>query len=119
MTEFFCDINGAGKKSRSVPTSVHKVTPGDIDVVGALGDSLTAANGAFAVDSLQTLLEGRGVSWSIGGRENWRTFLTLPNIIKEYNPKLYGFPEVESSLGFQKASKFNVAEPGEYSPLSL
>lgn len=75
---------------------------------------LKAANGAFAVNGLQTLLEGRGVSWSIGGRENWRVFLTLPNIIKQFNPKLYGFPEVENSLGFEKSSKFNVAEPGFY-----
>lgn len=74
---------------------------------------MTAANGAFAVDSLQTTLEGRGVSWSIGGMEDWRTFLTLPNIIKVYNPKLYGYSEAANSLGFQKASKFNVAEPGE------
>jgi hypothetical protein len=113
MGEFFCDVNGAGRRSKSVPTSVHKVTPGDIDIVAAIGDSLTAGNGAFAVDSLQTTLEGRGVSWSIGGRENWRKFFTLPNIIKEFNPKLYGYSEAENSLGFQKASKFNVAEPGE------
>ena len=31
------------------PTSVHKLKPGDIDVVMALGDSLTAANGADAL----------------------------------------------------------------------
>jgi hypothetical protein len=81
-------------------------------VIGAIGDSLTAANGAFAIVGLQTTLEGRGVSWSVGGRGDWRTFLTLPNILKQYNPKLYGFSEAANSLGFEKASKFNVAEPG-------
>lgn len=91
---------------------MHQLTPGDIDVVGAIGDSLTAANGAFAVSSLQTTLEGRGVSWSIGGKGNWQQFITLPNLIKEFNPNLVGFPEVENSLGFQKESRFNVAEPG-------
>lgn len=113
MNNFFCDVNGPGKRSERVPASVHKVTPGDVDIVAALGDSLTAANGGFAVVSLQTTLENRGISWSIGGMESWRTFLTLPNIIKEFNPKLYGYSEAASSLGFQKASKFNVAEPGE------
>lgn len=74
---------------------------------------MTAANGAFAVDSIQTTLEGRGVSWAIGGHGNWRKFLTLPNILKEFNPNLYGYSNAENSLGFQKASKFNVAEPGD------
>lgn len=98
-----------------MPTSVHRVTPGDIDIVGALGDSLTAANGAFAIDSVQTLLEGRGVSWSIGGKETWRKFITLPNLLKEFNPNLYGFSTAANSLGYQKESKFNVAEPGAIS----
>ena len=41
MNDFFCDVNGAGARSRSIPTSVHKLTPGDIDIIGAIGDSLT------------------------------------------------------------------------------
>lgn len=109
---FFCDVSGPGRRSETVPTSVHKLTPGDIDIIGAIGDSLTAANGAFATNGLQTTLEGRGVSWSIGGKDNWRRFVTLPNLIKEFNPKLYGYSTAASSLGFQKESKFNVAEPG-------
>jgi hypothetical protein len=109
---FFCDVNGPGRRSAAVPTSIHRLTPGDVDIIGALGDSLTAANGAFAISGLQTTLEGRGVSWSIGGLGNWRRFITLPNLIKEFNPNLYGYTEVPNSLGFQKESKFNVAEPG-------
>lgn len=112
---FFCDVNGAGRRSLTVPTSVHRLTPGDIDVIGGIGDSLTAANGAFAIDTLQPLLEGRGVSWSIGGKDNWRKFITLPNLLKEFNPKLYGFSTAANSLGFQKESRFNVAEPGAIS----
>jgi hypothetical protein len=109
---FFCDVNGPGRRSATVPTSIHRLTPGDVDIIGALGDSLTAANGAFAINGLQTTLEGRGVSWSIGGLGNWRRFITLPNLIKEFNPNLYGYTEVPNSLGFQRESKFNVAEPG-------
>lgn len=112
---FFCDVSGAGRRSATVPTSVHRLTPGDIDIVGALGDSLTAANGAFAIDDLQTTLEGRGVSWAIGGKDNWRRFITMPNLLKEFNPNLYGFSTAANSLGFQKESKFNVAEPGAIS----
>lgn len=31
---FFCDINGPGGRSSSIPLSVHRLTPGDIDIVG-------------------------------------------------------------------------------------
>lgn len=113
--QFFCDVGGPGRRSETVPTSVHRLALGDIDVVGAIGDSLTAANGAFAIDSLQTTLEGRGVSWSIGGKDNWRRFITLPNLLKEFNTNLYGYSTAANSLGFQKTSKFNVAEPGAIS----
>ncbi|CAO1401887.1 unnamed protein product [Diamesa hyperborea] len=111
---FFCDVNGAGARSSSVPTSVHKLRPGDIDIIGALGDSLTAGNGALAVDVLQFTLEFKGVSWSIGGQANFRKFLTLPNILKEYNPKLYGY-SLNTGFTFQKTSMFNVAEFGAMS----
>jgi lysophospholipase L1-like esterase len=111
-SKFFCDTNGPGARSRIPPKSVHQLRPGDIDIIGAIGDSLTAGNGAFAVDVLQVLLEGRGVSWSIGGQMNWRSFLTLPNILKEFNPNLYGFSNVEQANADQKASRFNVASAG-------
>jgi len=77
-----------------------------------MGDSLTSANGAFANYGLQTALEYRGVSWAIGGLDNWRRFLTLPNLIKVYNPNVYGYSEAPFSMGYQRESKFNVAEPG-------
>lgn len=53
-------------RSKTKPTSVHKLRPGDFDLIGALGDSLTSANGAGASNVVQLLSENRGVSWSIG-----------------------------------------------------
>lgn len=108
---FFCDVR-YGARSEKVPNSVHKLTPGDIDIVGAIGDSLTAGNGAFATNPTHLLLEGRGVSWSIGGEGTWRSYLTLPNILKEYNPNLYGYSINEYSNSYEKSSRFNVAEAG-------
>lgn len=110
--KFFCDVNGYGARSKSVPKSVHTLTPGDVDIVAAIGDSLTASNGAFAETELQVLLEGRGVSWSIGGSSSWRQFLTLPNILRQFNPNVYGFSMNEYSSSYDKSSKFNVAEAG-------
>ncbi|KAE8742976.1 hypothetical protein FOCC_FOCC011406 [Frankliniella occidentalis] len=78
-------------RSRTTPTSVHRLRPGDIAVVGAMGDSLVAGNGALEEFALGTLIEYRGVSWCAGGQGDWRHFLTLPNILKQFNPNLKGY----------------------------
>lgn len=83
---FPCDI--ALGKSREIPQSVHKLRPGDINVIAAIGDSLTAASGASSQSFADLFVENRGLSWSIGGQWNWRNATTLPNILKQYNPKV-------------------------------
>ncbi|KAM9777533.1 phospholipase B1, membrane-associated-like [Neosynchiropus ocellatus] len=77
------------------PTSVHELRPGDIKVVAAVGDSLTAANGVGAKNDnlLLVINEYRGLSWSIGGDGNISTVTTLPNILKEFNPNVTGYAE--------------------------
>ncbi|KAM4785562.1 phospholipase B1, membrane-associated isoform 2-T2 [Cyanocitta cristata] len=89
--------------SSRVPTSVHELRPGDIKAIGALGDSLTTAVGAKVPD-LQT--DWRGLSWSIGGDETLEIQATLPNILKKFNPNLFGF----SSGSSKETAGFNVAE---------
>ncbi|KGL72524.1 Phospholipase B1, membrane-associated, partial [Tinamus guttatus] len=91
--------------SRPAPTSVHELSPVDIKVIGALGDSLTAALGAQAMDPLG---EWRGVSWSIGGDGTLETRTTLPNILKKFNPNLVGF----STGNIKETAGFNVAQSG-------
>lgn len=108
-TKFFCDVIGPGARSKSVPESVHMLRPGDIDVIGAIGDSITAGSGIFALNELQVLLDARGASWAGGGRSTWRKFLTTPNMLKEFNPKLYGYSEIDHGLSFHKSARFNVA----------
>jgi len=112
-------------------TSVHKLTPFDIGIVAALGDSLTAAAGAEANDADCTnfpiplpgylcnmaamLYEGRGISWSIGGNADLDSVLTLPNILKKFNPNLRGFSTEKNVVGFQDAHPgrgLNVAVSG-------
>lgn len=75
--KFMCDVNGPGRRSDQPPTTVHRLRPGDIDIVAAIGDSLTAGNGAMARNIMQVFIENKGVSWSIGGQANWRKFLTV------------------------------------------
>ncbi|ESP01925.1 hypothetical protein LOTGIDRAFT_225036 [Lottia gigantea] len=95
-------------------SSVHQLHPGDIKVVAALGDSLTAGNGIDATFILDDLIEYRGLSWSIGGDGSLDTGeLTLPNILKKFNG-VYGYSLGTGGRGGSK-SKFNVADPGDTS----
>ncbi|XP_049542683.1 phospholipase B1, membrane-associated-like [Anopheles darlingi] len=97
-------------RSTQVPTSVHELRPGDIDVVAAMGDSVTAGTGILATGILDLIIENRGLSWSIGGQGTWREYLTIPNILKEFNPKLNGYASADTiSLAINKTSRFNVA----------
>ncbi|XP_042552573.1 phospholipase B1, membrane-associated [Dipodomys spectabilis] len=79
--------------SDMIPTSVHRLKPADIKVIGALGDSLTAGNGAGSRVGaiLDVLTQYRGLSWSCGGDQNISTVTTLANILREFNPSLKGF----------------------------
>ena len=105
--KFPCQVDGF--KSSKTPKSVHQLRPGDIDIISALGDSLTSATAANSVGLWEVLVENRGLSWCIGGQGSWRSHLTLPNIIKEFNPKLFGY-SLSDSYNVHQQSQFNVAE---------
>jgi phospholipase B1 len=100
--------------SPTVPTSVHALRPADIQHVAAMGDSLTAANGAKAFTIIALLIEYRGVSWSIGGDSNLASVVTLPNILRKYNSKLYGHSTGTGNRD-SAGSFFNVAKAGAVS----
>ncbi|XP_071637871.1 phospholipase B1, membrane-associated-like [Temnothorax longispinosus] len=109
---FPCNVTGG--RSSKVPESVHKLRPGDIDVIATMGDSLMAGAGIFADNLFQILIENRGVTMTGGGQGTWRQYLTVPNIIKEFNPNLIGYA-LGDSLTTDKASQLNVAESGAMS----
>lgn len=109
--EFFCDAkNGPGKRSSTPPLSVNEVRPGDIDIIAAIGDSLSAGSGSISIGLHSLLNENRGITFSGGGRSDWRKYLTVPNILREFNSNLYGYSS-EDGLTIDRSSKFNVAEP--------
>ncbi|KAF3430201.1 hypothetical protein E2986_13225 [Frieseomelitta varia] len=89
--------------------SVHRLRPGDIDVIAAMGDSLTASAGLYATNLLEMFVENRGASAFIGGQRTLRAHLTLPNILKEFNPKLIGYAYGDFSTT-QSPSQLDVAE---------
>ncbi|EZA61432.1 Phospholipase B1, membrane-associated [Ooceraea biroi] len=97
-------------RSSSIPDSVHRLKPGDIDVIGGLGDSLVAGSGALEEFAMGTFIEARGVSWCVGGQGNWRQFLTLPNILKVFNPRLTGYSTGTGEF-ISSSARLNVAFP--------
>ncbi|XP_053684874.1 phospholipase B1, membrane-associated-like [Sabethes cyaneus] len=109
---FPCNVS-LGRSERS-PKSVHKLRPGDISVIAAMGDSLTAASGAASDSMVGLYMENRGLAWCIGGQWNWRNVTTLPNILKEFNPKLVGY-SLGDAYPFHRETQFNMAEIGAVS----
>ncbi|CAH0605460.1 unnamed protein product [Chrysodeixis includens] len=107
---FPCQEAVSWGRSPERPTSVHKLRPGDIDVVAAIGDSLVAGSGALEEFALGAFVEYRGVSWCAGGDASWREYLTLPNILKEFNPNLRGY-STGTGEWLTRNAQFNVAFP--------
>ncbi|XP_055486724.1 phospholipase B1, membrane-associated [Leucoraja erinacea] len=94
--------------SETVPKSVHRIRPADVKLIGALGDSLTVGYGARARNLFELPMQYQGVAWSIGGDKGLEAVTTLPNILKKFNPNIYGY---SSGIG-KLRSKFNVAATG-------
>ncbi|RLU20231.1 hypothetical protein DMN91_006838 [Ooceraea biroi] len=69
-------------RSSKVPDSVHKLRPGDIDVLGAMGDSVTAGAGVFGTNTFHIAVDNRGATAVAGGQGTWKQYLTVPNILK-------------------------------------
>ncbi|XP_035828409.1 phospholipase B1, membrane-associated [Aplysia californica] len=99
--------------SPSVPTSVHELRPGDVKLVAALGDSLTAGRGSSG-GIVGLLIDYRGLSWSVGGDGSIEDTRTLANVLRQYNPDLKGF---STGVGGPNsdAAHLNVAVTGDES----
>ncbi|KAH8324831.1 hypothetical protein KR074_007051 [Drosophila pseudoananassae] len=106
---FPCPLNNT--RSSSPPTSIERLRPGDIDIIAAFGDSISAGNGILSNNALDMINEFRGLTFSGGGMSTWRRYLTLPNILKVFNPDLYGFSVRNSLVVNHRLSRLNIAEP--------
>ena len=59
--------------------------------MASFGDSITAGNGLGADQAIGVAIENRGESWSVGGNQTIETILTIPNLIKKFNPDVTGW----------------------------
>ncbi|KAH9495521.1 Lysophospholipase 1 [Bulinus truncatus] len=83
--------NHSNKYTPPTAKSVHELRPSDIKVIAALGDSVTAGRSAGSDKITAILHDYRGLSWSVGGDESYSSFPSLVNILKHFNPEVYGF----------------------------
>uniref|UniRef100_A0A914UZU2 Uncharacterized protein n=1 Tax=Plectus sambesii TaxID=2011161 RepID=A0A914UZU2_9BILA len=102
-------------KSKTVPTNVNSVRPADINVVAALGDSLTAANGAGAQDPIEVILQYRGLAFQIGGDKGLENHVTIPNVLKKYNPQVFGASTGIGTVNVWDVAKLDAGVPGAVS----
>jgi len=73
------------------PVDARKLKPADIDIVMAIGDSLTAGFGAEATSLINLFNDYRGASFAIGGTKTIEVCSTLANILQRYNTHITGF----------------------------
>lgn len=75
------DFDCHKENSEAKSSSVHKLTPSDIDVVATLGDSIMVGLGARAKSLSHFLTEYRGISWrySTIRLSPWQNNLKLNN----------------------------------------
>eukprot|EP00914_Ancora_sagittata_P005475 GHVO01011201.1.p1 GENE.GHVO01011201.1~~GHVO01011201.1.p1 ORF type:complete len:377 (+),score=57.81 GHVO01011201.1:122-1252(+) len=103
---FICDTS-IGEE----PTSVHALAPGDIDIIAAVGDSITSGFGIDAEDISEVQRPYRGKTFSTGGDgdlEGEDRVVSLASILKRFNPDLrglsYGIAEKDDPMaGLNKA----------------
>jgi len=95
------------------PATVDELTAGDIEIVGALGDSITAGNGINAYTLVGVRTQYRGYSWSVGGEVDYQDgSTTVPNALKYFSPDLTGFSMHNGKADEYTAARFNQAVPG-------
>nr|XP_006820488.1 PREDICTED: phospholipase B1, membrane-associated-like [Saccoglossus kowalevskii] len=117
-SSFPCDVDIPLNRT---DINVHSLRPSDIKVIGAMGDSLTAAYGALAENIIDLVFplweseEARGVSFSVGGDPNPvnGTTVTLPTILMQYESEneLVGYSLGRGGIN-DKGSNLNVAVGG-------
>lgn len=105
--QFGCQV----EVSPSPPISVHTLRPGDIGVIGAFGDAITAGNGVGATTPSSVAIENRGEAFSIGGDQSLEQgILTLTNVLRQWNPDIKGFSHCSGNSRNVDRAWLNVAE---------
>ena len=100
----------------AVSTNVFQVFIANRGVSWAIGNNISYMNNNDDDDddAIKNANSRRVFIFDLkGGQENWRKYLTLPNILKEFNPNLIGYSTGDSLYSANRErSQLNAAEPG-------
>ncbi|CAI5455046.1 unnamed protein product [Caenorhabditis angaria] len=88
--------------------TVGQLSPEDITIVAAMGDSLASGRGLWAF----TDVEFRGAAFPIGGDANMDGLVTIPNILSQFTSKIDGVSHGMGSADVLPDYQFNVAQIG-------
>ncbi|CAI4229687.1 unnamed protein product [Auanema sp. JU1783] len=86
--------------------NISNLSPEDIDIVAAMGDSLATGRGLWP----STDVEFRGAAFPIGGDANIDGLVTIPNILSQFNTKLEGTAHGMGDREQLPAYQYNVAQ---------
>lgn len=89
-------------------TDIGDLSPEDIGIIAAMGDSLATGTGLWP----QTDIEFRGAAFPIGGDATIDGLVTIPNILHEFNNKLAGVSHGMGTRNQLPRHQLNVAEGG-------
>uniref|UniRef100_A0A915BTX9 Lipase_GDSL domain-containing protein n=1 Tax=Parascaris univalens TaxID=6257 RepID=A0A915BTX9_PARUN len=89
-------------------TDTGDLTPEDIGIIAAMGDSLATGRGLWP----HTDIEFRGAAFPIGGDATIDGLVTVPNILQEFNDKLAGVSHGMGTRNQLPPHQLNVAEGG-------
>jgi len=88
--------------SSTVPTNVNQLRPGDIGIIGSMGDSDSAAMGARASTLFTITQEDRDISFVSGTSDDWERQTSLANMLAQFNPDLVGGSSGTNNLLFSQ-----------------
>ncbi|KAK5981287.1 hypothetical protein GCK32_017229, partial [Trichostrongylus colubriformis] len=77
-----------------------------------LNAGVKAGNGANAYGPLAVLKEYRGLAFPIGGDMTLEEHITIPNVLRKFNPNLFGYSTGVGNWNSWEVSKLNMAVPG-------
>ncbi|KAM3721946.1 Phospholipase B1, membrane-associated [Dirofilaria immitis] len=96
------------KKDFVTGTDTGDLSPEDIGIIAAMGDSLATGTGLWP----QTDIEFRGAAFPIGGDATIDGLVTIANILNEFNDKLIGVSHGMGTKFQLPYHQLNVAESG-------
>ncbi|CAD6192012.1 unnamed protein product [Caenorhabditis auriculariae] len=81
---------GCERPKRPTARSVHRLTPGDIEIIAALGDSLTVGQAALSTSLSDIGSLFTGINFATGTARSLDHTASLANILQYYNQNLIG-----------------------------